>query len=80
MSDNSTNFLQAVAKDSSLQAALKKANSVDDFKAIAQKAGFETCELTLAHSMRMLAAKELDKHGLPSWAINSTLAGSPICW
>lgn len=80
MNDNSGSFLTAVAKDPGLQAALKKANNVGDVEAIAKKAGFDMCELSLAHSIRMLAAEELKKHGLPNWAINSTLSGSPVCW
>jgi hypothetical protein len=48
--------------------------------AVARKAGYELDNHAIAASMRAIAAKALQPHGLPNWAVDSMFLGEAVCW
>jgi predicted ribosomally synthesized peptide with nif11-like leader len=77
---DSSEFLAEVARSPELQKEMSAVRSPQEILAIAKKAGYELDNHALSASMRAIAAKALQPHGLPHWAIDSMFLGEAVCW
>lgn len=73
-------FFAELATSPKLQDELRGVNSTQEILAIASKSGYELDNHALAAEMRAVAAKALQPHGLPHWAIDSMFLGEAVCW
>jgi len=77
---DSAEFLAEAARSPEIQKELKAVHSPEEILAIARKAGYELNNHAIAASMRAIAAKALQPHGLPNWAVDSMFLGEAVCW
>lgn len=77
---DSSEFLAEAARSPEIQKELRAVQSIPEILAIASKAGYELDNQALSASMRAIAAKALQPHGLPHWAIDSMFLGEAVCW
>lgn len=73
-------FLAVAARSPEIQKEMSAVHSPEEILAIARKAGFELDNASLSAAMRTIAAKALQPHGLPNWAIDSMFLGEAVCW
>lgn len=73
-------FLAEAARSPDLQKKMQSVQSVPDLLAIAKSAGYDLDGHQLSVGMREIAAKALQPHGLPHWAIESMFLGEAVCW
>jgi hypothetical protein len=73
-------FLAEAARSPEIQEQMRSVHSPADLLGIARKAGYELENHALSAAMRDIAAKALQPHGLPTWAIESMFLGEAVCW
>ena len=80
MTTATSKFLAEAAKSSDLQTKLRATANSEELVKLATSAGHELDQNELSSLMRSIAKTELEKHGLPDWAIQSMFLGDAVCW
>jgi hypothetical protein len=77
---DTSKFLTEAARANGLQRKLRAATNSDELVKLTRSAGCELDENELSSLMRNISKTELQKHGLPDWAIMSMFQGDAVCW